>query len=70
METPFCLEILGVHIYYLDGVEMSNENGVLRKLLWLYSSFPYYAVSLALGARIAGKAVKNSQVMKKLLGEL
>jgi hypothetical protein len=54
METPFCLEILGVHIYYLDGVEMSNENGVLRKLLWLYLSFPYYAVSLALGARIIG----------------
>jgi hypothetical protein len=33
---------------------MSNENGVLRKLLWLYLSFPYYAVSLALGARIIG----------------
>jgi hypothetical protein len=49
---------------------MSNENGVLRKLLWLYLSFPYYAVSLDLGARIAGKAVKNAQVMKKLLGEL
>jgi len=27
METPFYLEILGVHIYYLDGAEMSNEKG-------------------------------------------
>jgi hypothetical protein len=49
MRTPFYLEILGVHIYYLDGAEMSNEKEVHRSFSGFLGLFHTYLVLIAFG---------------------
>jgi hypothetical protein len=49
MRTPFYLEILGVHIYYLDGAEMSNEKEVPQSFSSFIGHFLIYPVLIAIG---------------------
>jgi hypothetical protein len=54
METPFCLEILGVHIYYLDGVEMSNEKEILGNFSGFICHFQTMLFPLLSGQELLG----------------